>query len=104
LKYKVFLSSSTVVVLVKKIPLAYYSYLIMPSFNNTWKNYLLSNPELLDISNNYLSKIKELADPNSDFEEGFEIISKNPSISFISLDPSGSVIQLFHHCQVIGGS
>jgi hypothetical protein len=75
----------------------------MSSFKTSWKNYLLSNPDL-DISNNYFMKIRDLADPSSNFEEVFEIVSKNPGISFIALNPSESLIQLFHHCQVFGGS
>jgi len=51
-----------------------------------------------------LVKIKELANPELSFEEVFGEISKNSGISFIALDPSGSVMQLFHHNTVIGGS
>jgi hypothetical protein len=58
----------------------------------------------LEASNNYLAKIKDLAVPTADFEEVFEIVSKNPGIAFIALDPSESSIQLFHHCHVFGGS
>jgi hypothetical protein len=49
-------------------------------------------------------KIKDLADPGSNFEVTFEIVSKNPRIAFISFDPTESSIQLFHHCHVTGGS
>jgi len=75
----------------------------MSAFKTSWKNYLLSNPEL-DLSNNHFAKIKDLADPSSNFEEVFVIVSKNSGIAFIALDPSESSIQLFHHCQVFGGS
>jgi len=75
----------------------------MTSFKHSWKHFLLSNPEL-DIPQNHFAKIKDLAEPGTVFEDVFEIISKNPGISFISLDPSESSIQLFHHCHVIGGS
>jgi len=42
--------------------------------------------------------------PGTPFEDAFEMISKNPGISFNALDPTESSIQLFHHCQVIGGT
>jgi hypothetical protein len=75
----------------------------MSSFKNSWKNYLLSNPEL-DISNKHLSKIKELSDPAISFGTSFEEISKNQGISFICFDPTETFIQLIHHCHVLGGS
>jgi len=75
----------------------------MSSFKKSWKNFLLCNPEF-DESNNHFEKIKELADPGANFEVVFEIVSKNPGIAFITLDPSESMIQLLHHCHVIGGS
>jgi hypothetical protein len=73
------------------------------SFKNSWKNNLLSNPEL-DISNKHLSKIKELSDPATPFGISFEEMSKNQGISFICFDPTETFIQLFHHCHVLGGS
>jgi hypothetical protein len=75
----------------------------MSFFKNSWKNFLLSIPEL-DVSNNHFAKIKDLDKPGSNFEDVFEFIFKKTGISFISLDPSESSIQLFHHCHVIGGS
>jgi hypothetical protein len=75
----------------------------MSSFKNSWKQFLLSNPEL-DVSNKHILKIRDLCAPGTPFEGAFEIISKNSGISFISLDPMESSIQLFHHCQVIGGT
>ena len=75
----------------------------MWSFKNSWKNYLLSKPDL-DISNNHSEKIKELSNPKNLFETAFEEISKNLGISFIYLDPTELFIQLLHHCHVIGGS
>jgi len=75
----------------------------MSSFKNSWKNYILSNPEL-DISNKHLAKIKELSDPATPFGISFEEISKNQGISFICLDPTETFIQLIHHCHVLGGS
>jgi hypothetical protein len=67
------------------------------------EEFLLTNPEL-ETSNNHLTKIKDLADPNSNFEVSFEIVSKDPGIAFISFDPTESLIQLFHHWHIIGGS
>ncbi len=75
----------------------------MSSFKTSWKNYLLSNPDL-DTSNNNFMKNRDLADPSSNFEDVFEIVSKNPGIFFIALDLSESSIRLFHHFQVFGGS
>jgi hypothetical protein len=75
----------------------------MSALKNSWKNYILSNSDL-DSSNNHFAKIKDLADPSYDFEEVFEIVSKNQGIAFIALDPSESTIQLYHHCHVFGGS
>jgi len=75
----------------------------MSSFKVSWKNFLLTNPEL-ETSNNHLMKFKDLVDPNSNFEVSFEIVSKNPGIAFISFDPTESSIQLFHHCHIKGGS
>jgi hypothetical protein len=43
----------------------------MSALKNSWKNYILSNPDL-DSSNNHFAKIKDLADPSYDFEEVFE--------------------------------
>ncbi len=67
------------------------------------EEFLLTNPEL-ETSNNHLTKIKDLADPNSNIEVSFEIVSKDPGIAFISFDPTESLIQLFHHWHIIGGS
>ena len=75
----------------------------MSSFKASWKNFLLTNKDF-ESSNEHLTKIKELADPGSNFEVTFEIVSKNPGIAFISFDPTESSIQLFHHCHVTGGS
>jgi len=75
----------------------------MSPFKNSWKQFLLSNHEL-DVSNKHILKIRDLCAPGTPFEGAFEIISKNSGISFISLDPMESSIQLFHHCQVIGGT
>jgi len=52
------------------------------------EEFLLTNPEL-ETSNNHLTKIKDLADPNSNFEVSFEIVSKNPGIGFLFQDIDG---------------
>lgn len=75
----------------------------MSALKSSWKHFLLSNPEF-ETSNNFLAKIKELSDPAVLFDSSFEEISKNPGIAMISLDPSESSIQLFHHNQIIGGT
>jgi hypothetical protein len=75
----------------------------MSSFRDSWKNNLLCNPEMA-ASDKHFSKINDLADPGMEFETAFKVVSKNPGISFISLDPTESSIQLFHHCHVIGGN
>jgi hypothetical protein len=74
----------------------------MSSSKKSWKQFLLSNPDL-DVSNNYFLEVKELSSPGIPFDVSFEEISKNQGISFISIDPMESFIQLFHHCHVIGG-
>ncbi len=43
-------------------------------------------------------------DPSIPFIFSFEEISKNQGISFLSLDPTESYMQLFHHGAIIGGS
>jgi len=73
----------------------------MSALKSSWKHFLLSNTEF-ETSNNFLAKIKELSDPAVLFDSSFEEISKNPGIAMISLDPSESSIQLFHHNQIIG--
>jgi hypothetical protein len=75
----------------------------MSSLKLSWKNFLLSNPDF-ETSNNHILKMTKLCGPESSFETAFEELSKNSGISFISLDPSESEIQLFHHNQVLGGS
>jgi len=70
---------------------------------NSWKNYLLSNPDLEILDKNWV-KITELSNPQVPFETSFEELSKNKGIAFICLDPMESFIQLFHHCHVIGGN
>jgi hypothetical protein len=51
-----------------------------------------------------LSKIKESVSVLMDFTESFENISKNDRISFLSLNPSESEMQPFHHRTILGGS
>jgi hypothetical protein len=69
----------------------------------SWKSYFVGN-HTLDSSIEQLDKIKASTGPDTPFEESFLEISKNPGISFLSLDPSESQIQLFHHGLILGGS
>jgi hypothetical protein len=38
------------------------------------------------------------------FLKSFDEISKNQGITFLSLDPSETQLQLFHHGSVVGGT
>ena len=69
----------------------------------SWKDFFLSSKHL-DTSNDHLIRIKASVGPSIPFVSSFEEISKNPGISFLSLDPSESQLQLFHHGTIIGGS
>jgi hypothetical protein len=73
------------------------------SYLASWKDYFSSN-KTLDSSNNQLIRIKNSVGPLITFQNSFEEISKNPGISFLSLDPSESTLQSFHHGTIIGGS
>jgi hypothetical protein len=75
----------------------------MPSFKESCKHFLLSNPDF-DVANKHVSKIKELSDPGTPFDISFEEISKNQGILFICVDPTETFLQLIHNCHVIGGS
>jgi hypothetical protein len=57
----------------------------------------LSATELFD-------KIKNTISPTINFENSFEEISKNPGVTLLSLDPTETHLQLFHHPKIIGGS
>jgi hypothetical protein len=69
----------------------------------SWKDYFSSNKSL-DSSNNHLVHIRNSVGPSIPFKTSFEEISKNKGISFLSLDPTESHMQLFHHGAIIGGS
>jgi hypothetical protein len=69
----------------------------------SWKDFFLSNKSL-DSSNEHLIKIKAAVGPLIPFITSFNEISKNQGISFLSLDPSETQPQLFHHGTIIGGS
>jgi len=75
----------------------------MSSFKNSWKNFLLSNPDF-DVANKHVSKIKELSDPGTPFDISFEEIEKYQGILSICIDPTETFHQLIHHCHVIEGS
>jgi hypothetical protein len=51
-----------------------------------------------------LVQIKNSVSPSISFLTSFKEISKNSGISFLSLDPSESTLQSFHHGTIIGGS
>jgi hypothetical protein len=69
----------------------------------SWKSYFHTRKDL-DASNLVLSKIKDAVSHSIPFIDSFETISKNEGIAFISLGPSESELQLFHHGVVLGGS
>lgn len=69
----------------------------------SWKDYFSSNKSL-DSLNNHLVKITNSVGPSIPFQTSFQEISKNKGISFLSLDPTESHMQLFHHGAIIGGS
>ena len=69
----------------------------------SWKDYFLKSKNL-SYSNLLLEKICKSVDPSRPFSSSVLEISKNPGITFISLDASEEKLQLFHHVAVIGGS
>jgi hypothetical protein len=69
----------------------------------SWKSYFHTRKDL-EASNLVLTKIKDAVSPSVPFIDSFETISKNDGISFLSLDPSESELQLFHHGVILGGS
>jgi hypothetical protein len=70
---------------------------------SSWKDYF-SSKKTLDSSNAQLLRIRESVSPSISFLSSFEEISKNQGISFLSLDPTESQLQLFHHGVILGGS
>jgi hypothetical protein len=69
---------------------------------SAWKNYFSTNKEL-DKSNLVLGQIRNSISHGTTFSNSFETISKNDGIAFISLYPSETEIQLFHHGITLGG-
>jgi hypothetical protein len=51
-----------------------------------------------------LGKMSIVIGPKISIETSFDEISKNPGVSFLSLDPSESKLQLFRHRNLFGGS
>jgi hypothetical protein len=51
-----------------------------------------------------LDRIKNAINPSLSFEKSYEEFSKNPGVTLLSLDPTETHLQLFHHPQIIGGS
>ncbi len=51
-----------------------------------------------------LDKIRATVDTSISFEKSFEAISKNPGVTLLSLDPTETSLQLFHHPSIVGGS
>jgi hypothetical protein len=70
---------------------------------SSWKELFLS-PTKFDYTNSELRHLKKSIDPDVDFSESFEAISKNQSISFLSLDPTETKLEIFHHPVVLSGS
>ncbi len=70
---------------------------------SSWTNYFSSNKDL-NSSNHHLIRIRNSVGPSIPILNSFDEISKNQGVSFLSLDPSESQLQLFHHCTPIGGS
>ncbi len=70
---------------------------------STWKDIFTSNKHW-DYSNSLLDKIKTTVSSDKPFVQSFEEISKNPGVTLLSLDPTESQPQLFHHPQIVGGS
>jgi hypothetical protein len=68
-----------------------------------WKDYFIKSKKF-DYLNNNLVQLRETIDPASEILKNFEDVSKHPGVCFLSLDPSESKLQLFHHPTVIGGS
>jgi hypothetical protein len=58
----------------------------------------------LEASDLVLTKIKDAVSPSIPFIDSFITIPKNDGISFLSLDPSESKLQLFHDGIILGGS
>jgi hypothetical protein len=73
------------------------------SSTSAWKSYFSQNKSL-NISNLVLNQIKNSISSSTSFSDSFELISKNDGVAFISLDPSETEIQLFHHGTTLGGS
>jgi hypothetical protein len=53
---------------------------------------------------NHFLQTKDLETPLTNFENSFDDISENPGIGFLSLDPSGTKMQVFHHPTITRGS
>jgi hypothetical protein len=51
-----------------------------------------------------IDKISQAVHPSVPIDRSFDEISKNPGVTLLSLDPSETQIQLFHHPSIIGGS
>jgi hypothetical protein len=71
--------------------------------NKSWKSFSIGN-DILDKSIDQLDQIKMSTGPDIPFKDSFFEISKNQGVSFLSLDPSESQLQLFHHGLILGGS
>jgi len=70
---------------------------------SSWKDIFIHNKNW-EYSNKLLDKIRNTISPTINFENSFEEISKNPGVTFLSLDPAKTHLQLFHHPKIIGGS
>jgi len=70
---------------------------------SSWKDIFIHNKNW-EYSNKLLDKIRNTISPTINFENSFEEISKNPGVTLLSLDPTETHLQLFHHPKIIGGS
>jgi len=71
--------------------------------SKTWKDFFLKSKNI-SYSNSLLKKIRQPTNPDCPFTDSINEISKNPGITFISLDASKEKLQLFHHVSILGGS
>jgi hypothetical protein len=71
--------------------------------SKSWRDYFLHSKDVA-YSNLLLEKIRNSVEPSCPFISSVSEISKNPGITFLSLDASEEKLQLFHHATVTGGS
>jgi hypothetical protein len=77
--------------------------MISSTKTTNWKEFFIKSKRF-DYLDENLMQLRESIDPNAEFLEEFEEISKNPGVCFLALDPSETKLSLFHHPSVVGGS